>query len=283
LLCLPAVRGRAPAAPRGNAGTAAKARREKLLELHTREAAGYTIYRDSSRKEPVTLRTEPVYSWTNPVRSNGQDGDVYVWTHRGRAEAIATFFSYPATGPRSLNHELHSLSLSVLDVTRAGNHTWTPQAPGITLADIPGAPRPARSAALRLAQMRALTREFTGRTEDDKQMRWELRMLPRPLYRYESTDPAVLDGAVFAFVSTAGTDPEVILVIEARRPSPTAEPVWQYAVARFTDLNVWVRLKGKEVFSGPLIPHDSPQQDPQHRYRSFRDRGIPAVEDPEQP
>ena len=46
---------------------------------------------------------------------------------------------------------------------------------------------------------------------------WELRLLPKPLYRYESTDPEVLDGAVFALVSSAGTDPEIILLIEARK------------------------------------------------------------------
>jgi hypothetical protein len=46
----------------------------------------------------------------------------------------------------------------------------------------------------------------------------ELRLLSQPLYRYESTLPEVVDGALFTFVT--GTDPELMLVIEARRAFP---------------------------------------------------------------
>ncbi|HLN06645.1 MAG TPA: serine/threonine-protein kinase, partial [Acidimicrobiales bacterium] len=89
---------------------ATRAKRERLLEIYGAEAAEYAIYRDASRKEKVELRPEPVYVWTNPVRGGGQDGAVYVWTCRGRAEALGSFFSYPASGQRHLSHEFHSLS-----------------------------------------------------------------------------------------------------------------------------------------------------------------------------
>jgi hypothetical protein len=115
---------------------------------------------------------------------------------------------------------------------------------------------------------------------DDKETRWELRLLPQPLYRYKSTDPDVLDGALFAFVTSAGTDPEALLVIEARKPAAGGGPVWHYAAARFTDLNLWVRHKGQEVYTAPYVPHGLAKQDPQHRYRVFHDRDIPPVEDP---
>jgi hypothetical protein len=260
---------------------AARAKRERLREIYATEAAGYTIYRDASGKDRVGLRPEPVYVWTNPVRGGGQDGAVYVWTCRGRAEVLGTFYSYPATGPRHLSHEFHSLSLSVLDVQRSGTHgsTWTPLAPGIEIAPILGAPGPDRSAPQRLSQMRTLAHDFSASTKDDQERRWELRLLPQPLYRYESTDPDVLDGALFAFVTSAGTDPEALLVIEARKPSHTDGPVWHYAIARFTDLQLGVQHKGKVVFSAPLILYNLPYQDPKHRYRAFRDRDIPPVEE----
>lgn len=258
---------------------ASKKKRERLLEIYRGEAVGYTIYRDSTRKEKVELVPEPVYIWTNAVRSKGQDGAVFVWTCRGRAEVVGTFFSYPAVGPRSLNHELHSLSLAVLDVAREGANTWTPLAPGMEPKPIAGAPAPAGTAPQRLLQMRALTRDFTASTRDDKENRWELRLLPKPLYRYESTDSDVPDGAVFTFVTSAGTDPEILLVLEARKPAGGGGPVWHYGIARFTDLHFWVRHQGKEVASGVLIPYDAPEQDPKHRYRAFRDRSIPAVDD----
>ena len=279
LLLIPALLGQSPASKDDTATQqAARSKREQLLVVYTNDAGGYTIYRDASRKEQVELQREPVYVWTNPVRDGGQDGVVFVWTCRGEAEVLGTFFSFPATGQRKLCHEFHSLSLSVLDVSRPGSNTWTPEAPGIELTPIADAPGPARSAPQRLAQMRALTHDFSASTKDDKVRNWELRLLPQPLYRYKSTDPDVLDGALFAFVTSAGTDPEALLVLEARKPADTDGPVWHYAVARFTDLNLSVRRKGKEVFSAPYLPHDLPRQDPKDRYRVFSDRNIPAVE-----
>jgi len=86
---------------------------------------------------------------------------------------------------------------------------------------------------------------------------------------------------VFAFVTSAGTDPEVILVIEARKPlTPGATaPAWHYALARFSDLRLSVRHKDKEIFTAEPIPWDAPEQDPKQRYRTFRDRGITPIEE----
>jgi hypothetical protein len=258
---------------------AARAKRERLLEIYTSDAEGYTIYRDSSRKERVELRREPVYVWTNPLRAGGQDGAVYVWTCRGRAEVLGCFFSAPAKGPRKVAHEFQSLSLAVLAVERTGARTspWTPQAPGIELAPIPGAPAPSRAAPQRLSQMRTLTHDFSASTKDPQGERWELRLLPQPLYRYESTDRDVLDGALFAFVTSAGTDPEILLLIEARKPAQADGPVWHYAIARFTDQQLWVRHKGEEVFTAPLIVYKARLQDPKDRYHVFDDRTIPPT------
>jgi hypothetical protein len=259
-----------------------RSKHERILAVYTSDAAEYTIYRDASRKDRVELRREPVLVCSDPVRSGG-DGAVFVWTCRGRAEVIGTIFSFPSIGPRKLYHEFHSLSLSVLDVSRSGTHasTWTPLAPGIELAALPGAPRPARTGAQRLSQMRALARDFSASTRDSSEKRLELRLLPQPLYRYESTEPDVLDGALFAFVTA--TDPEALLVIEAREHAQLDGPAWDYAICRLTDLGLLVRHKGKDVFTAPLIPYGSPQQDPKHRFRVFQDRDIPAVEESKAP
>jgi hypothetical protein len=259
----------------------ARTKRDRLMEIYLSDAAEYTIHRDASRKERAELRREPVYLWTNPVRAGGQDGVVYVWTCRGRPEVLGSFFSFPATGPRMLYHEFHSLSLSVLDVQRAGRHTqnWTPKAPGIQIVPIADAPAPAPSARGRFAQMRTLTRDFSASSRDRQDKPWELRLLPQPLYRYASTDPDVLDGALFTYVTSAGTDPEALLLIEARKSSSHDSPIWHYAIARFTDLQLSVRYKGNEVFTVPLIPDNSPDPDLKDRFRGFHDRNIPPVED----
>ena len=265
------------------AETAAKARRERLREIYLEDAASYRIYRDADHKEKVELRREPVYVWTNPVQTNGQDGHVFVWTCRGRPEVVGTIFSTPQIGPRRVIHELHSLSLATLDVDRPGATGWKPLAPGIELKPLPGSPSPARTAPARLAQMRAIGREFAATAVDVQGKRWELRLLPQPLFRYESADPEVLDGALFAMVSTAGTDPELILAIEARKVQGQAEAAWQFGAARFSDMGLTVKFRNAVLYEVPLVAWDAPVKDPLHRYHLNVDRKILAIEETEGP
>ena len=87
-----------------------------------------------------------------------------------------------------------------------------------------------------------------------------------------------MSGPRFAFVTSAGTDPEILPVIEARRTAGGSEPIWQYGLARLSDLGLFVRRKGKEAFAAPLIRGNLQQVYPQQEYRVFRDRGIPKLE-----
>jgi hypothetical protein len=121
--------------------------------------------------------------------------------------------------------------------------------------------------------MHDLARGFSGTTRDAQERRWELRLLPRPLYRYESTDPDVLDGALLAFVSSAGTDPEALLVLEARKAPGATAPTWHYAVGRYTDMALQMRLKDREILSVPFLTGSNPED----RYHVLEDRIIPPV------
>ena len=89
------------------------------------------------------------------------------------------------------------------------------------------------------------------------------------------TDPEVLDGAIFAFVTSAGTDPELLLITEARQRPTGAAPVWYRGLARFTDLNLSVRYKGMEVFSAASTRGNALKMYPNQEYRHFSDRIIP--------
>ena len=280
LLPLPGPAGRAEGPAAGDEKAMQARVRARLLEIYAREAAEYDIFRDAGRTEKVVLRKEPVYLWSNPLRGGGQDGAVFVWTCRGRPEVVGTIFSCPGKGPRGIIHEFHALATTVLDVTRTGDDfpeakAWKPKAPGVTMVAIEDAPAPARSPVQRLAQMRTMTADFSGTTQDDKEVRWELRLLPRPFYRYESTDPDVLDGALFGFVTSAGTDPEALLVLEARKAPGSADPKWHYAVGRYTDLALRMRHKGREILSAPFLSGTRPDD----VYRVLEDRIIPPVED----
>ena len=78
-------------------------------------------------------------------------------------------------------------------------------------------------------------------------MKAALRLLPKPLSRYDRPGPAPIDGALFSFVLT--TDPQVLLILEVR--SGSAGPEWQYAFARLTTFAVKGSWKGREVWSLP--------------------------------
>jgi hypothetical protein len=122
----------------------------------------------------------------------------------------------------------------------------------------PDAPKPASSPPERLRQMKAIAERFkatmTGWSADNAD-REELRLLPRPLYRYDLTgakapEPPVLDGGLFAYVQ--GTDPEVVLMLEAVGTADKAD--WQYALVRATSGGVEVKLGDRVVWSAPKGP-----------------------------
>jgi hypothetical protein len=254
----------------------ARSRGERLLAIHRDDAASYAIFRDPERTQRLELRREPIYRWSNPTRVGGQEGDVFLWTYRGRPEVIASIFSHPhQTDQRCMCHELHSLSEAVLVVDRDSPNRWEPKAAGVDLKPVPGAPIPASSPSQRAIQIRALAREFSGRSLSESDQSWELRLLPSPLYRYESTDPGVIDGAVFALVSSAGTDPEIILLLEARK-TPEG-PRWTFGAARFSDMSLWLKHKDQEVWNAIRGPENTFNYDANHRFRFFQDRFIPEI------
>ena len=121
---------------------------------------------------------------------------------------------------------------------------------------VPDAPTPAATAAARLRQMKTLAERFSAKLLPDPNRGAKhevLRLLPKPLYRYDltkatRTDPPLRDGGMFAFAM--GTDPEVVLLLEAvERQNKT---VWQYAFARATAWPAEASLGDRVVWSvGP--------------------------------
>ena len=120
--------------------------------------------------------------------------------------------------------------------------------------------------------MRRLAQEFTGHSLDTENKRWELRLLPTPLYRYPTAKTGVIDGALFAMVSTAGTDPEVLLLIEAKETDGKAR--WEFACGRFSDRDLHVQRKDKEVWSMVRSETNTFLHDPQHLYRLYADKVV---------
>ena len=246
---------------------------KKMLPIYRKEIAAYSLAVESAPKKKLDLRKEPVFEWSNPVRQRLQQGVIFLWLRDGRPAALGCIFSWPdpRLPGRRVIHEFHALDSEKLLVSRPNAlNEWKPQE-GLERKDIPDAGTPVASRGTRLVQMRRLARQFTAQ-EIDKGKRCELRLLPAPLYRYPEAKSGVIDGALFALVSTDGTDPELLLLIEAREKGGKLR--WQYACGRFSDCSLYVQHKGKEVWSLIRSATNTRRHDPLHLYRSYPDKVV---------
>src|SRR5262249_20230317 len=133
---------------------------------------------------------------------------------------------------------------------RDGTPVWSPREAGVALRPLPDAPEPAATPTLRLRQLRDLARKFSASQTDRQGIDRDLRLLVQPIYRYEATEGDLIDGGLFVFVHA--TDPEVYLLLEARRAG--GAPQWQYALARFNSVSLRASYRGREVWSAPTMP-----------------------------
>jgi hypothetical protein len=245
---------------------------KKMLPIYVKEVATYSLAVESAPDRPLELRKEPVFEWLNPARSDTQ-GAVFLWLRNGRPAAVGNIFSHPhAKLPgRQIRHELHALDPEKLLVKRDEYNQWKPQA-GLARSELHDAAAPAGTPGARLLQLRRLAQEFTGYSVDRDGKRWELRLLPTPLYRYPAAKAGVVDGALFALMSSAGTDPEVLLLIEANEQG--GKLPWEYACGRFSDWELHVQRKGKEVFSSVPSETNPASHDPLHLYRIYPEKVV---------
>ena len=248
-----------------------KFRGAESLELATRESRSWT-FRPSNGGAPFVLRPEPVQKWTQPVYGTVY-GHVYVWTAQGQPQVIASLLKWyqPFT---HLSDEFHSLATQGIVGELDGKPSWFVTEPGVEYKPIPGAPEPGKTRAARLRQVRDLAKDFAGRETDRKQEDRDLRLLPQPVYRYETPEGDAVDGALFLLAH--GTDPDAVLVIESRPVDGPGPARWHFALVRMTTSALRVMHKGQEIWSVPLISYDKVYS---HRepYTTFRFDGARAT------
>jgi hypothetical protein len=228
-------------------------------------------------RHQVALKREPLHRWNDPTR-DFSDGSLWAWGEKGRPIALVAVELYPhprgiGTGDPTWAFEFVSLSTGALEMdggagfdpsyteaaTPGRNLTlrWAPNKAGIELRTIPGAPPPGRSPVVRLAQMRDLVKRFTAREFWNPQTdrRIELRPMPRPIDRYSDPSTGLLDGAIFLFAN--GTNPEVLLLVEAHEGAEGAA-IWRFAVARLTTARAELTLDQKVVWAVPRAALQTP-------------------------
>lgn len=194
------------------------------------------------------LKPRVAMRWANNARGSAS-GLTVLYVSEGRPEVVCSIYPWD----KHLVHEYDSLSRARPIVKREGRVVWTPDQPGISFKRISDAEPPAETAIGRLRQMKSLSRDFSATMlgwKADRSDREELRLLPQPLYRYDSQRADVLDGAVFAF--TQGTDPESLLLLEAYTVGGAYE--WQFAFVRNTSGELEGRYHDSVVWHADRFP-----------------------------
>ncbi len=189
----------------------------------------------------AVLTERPVLVYSDPARVLS-DSTCWLWCVDGVPVGALTVEFNPAADDGRGKWTFEGAALrSETWTLRHGDAEWK-----LTDADelptaLVSATAPADDGVVRLRQMKRLARQFEASTDSSEGLS-SLRLLPSPIYRFPEDATDAIDGAVFAF--TYGTNPEVLLVVEAVEND--GRPEWQYRLAPLTAAEAMVKVMGKE-------------------------------------
>jgi hypothetical protein len=244
----------------------------RLAEMKQIADSFQAIVFDGGTRTPAARVPEPLYRWNDPTREFS-DGTLWFWKHSGRPIGVVAIELYPknkafgivwaleftslATGPIEVEGGEHfDLSYADLYPPRAdGRLRWAPAQGGIAFREVSGAPVPAQTESARSRQMRDIVARFSAR-EFFQRKDYTLRLISHPIDRYADITSGVVDGEIFIYAN--GTNPEVLLMLEARRGREGAMS-WSYAAAPLARAVVTLRLDQQDVWSHTSKAVPSPE------------------------
>lgn len=171
----------------------------------------------------VDLMKTPVLRYSDPTRKNDA-GSVWVWGKSGRPQLMVEIYHGDSDPENKI--WVHAMSLTSTELLQAetDDGRWMPRTTSFELQEIPKVRPPSEKAVVRLRQMKAASRSVSAHEFwDPNNTRYELRLLVTPVYRYSDPESGLVDGAVFVFAH--GTNPEILMFVEARAKEGDA-PKW---------------------------------------------------------
>jgi hypothetical protein len=224
--------------------TEAAAGRQQRLEYLKTRAGEFQVFTEADREKPLAQTKEPLLRYSNPARGFLlSDGGTFLWLDGERVVAVA---SWSLRGTGKCYREFTSLAAEPLICMNGARVVWSPKAGGLVDQLLPDAPVPLANAPRRLAQMRTLAARFSAVIfKDDAPT--ELRLMSQPVHRYKRESDKILDGGLFSFAEA--TDPEALVLLEARRGTKAGEFEWRFTLARMTSSQLRMRLDDKEIWS----------------------------------
>jgi hypothetical protein len=222
-------------------------------EKETRRAAeqvvgGIEVELLSDEKWNKVNRIEkPLLLFSDSTREYAR-GSLWAWGDKGRPVALLELFQ-DGNDRTQWIASLCNTSGRRLRAKRAGAIWWGANDSTVEIKDIPQAPAPATDSSQRQRQMKLLAQKFTGHEFWDNS-RFELRRIERPVHTYRDEATGVLEGGLFILAN--GTNPEILLFIEARvNPKDQSKAAWQFLAGRSADGELHLEYDGKDVFNAP--------------------------------
>lgn len=203
--------------------------------------------------DKLQAHAEPVFHHIQSTRGRSV-GSVFLFVETsGRPAAVGDVFMFPRSQKHELYNEWHSLADEPLTIRWDAGPLLECPAAGLTWQFVPESPVPAADRASRERQLRQLAKRFTAHLVNRERDKYELRLLTTPLYQYSiggdepdsaAEQPKFLGGGLFAFCQE--TDPEIVLLLEARRTETGFG--WHWAAAEFSNLSLFLQLDDKPVW-----------------------------------
>jgi hypothetical protein len=228
--------------------------RQVQLAAMRKIASGLAVsIREDTPREMDMIR-EPLFRFNDPAR-DFSDGSIWGYGIKGRPAVLLSLSLHPLNGGLGWLYEINSLTGQAVEAKIPGMPNWSTRKAGLEFRELPAAPKPAEKEAGRNRQFRELSARFAGFESFRKDPagpleRYELRLVPRPIYRYADAENGLVDGAIF--LMTYGTNPEIVLVVELVREGEN-KAVWKYAFTRISYAELHVDLDGKEIWTQPHL------------------------------
>jgi hypothetical protein len=199
---------------------------------------------------PLERAGDSLLKWTI---GRSWHGSYYVWTAQGRPVLVGCFLAdSEKPNRRRAFIELHTMvdePFTPLSFPAGQTYEWNPVAARNSTIPLNDVTAPAKQEQTRRSQMREIAEQFEltmFREIGANAAHEELRMLARPLFRYPASNDGSLEGAMFAFVTTKGTDPEFLLAVECD-PRAT-DKSWKVRPLRSCTRRLELRRRGVTVW-----------------------------------
>lgn len=235
------------------------------LELTTNAAREFSLSIAGEDEVPLKFQPKSLLQWSNPAAGTIY-GNVFIWTHEDRPQAIVSIYKWYAPFTHG-SVEFHSLSTGPIIARKDGNVVWQPEKGGVEWKTLPGKDAAADSPPRRLIQLRQIARRFAVEKTDREQITRQMRLLTQPIHRYASPAEGVVDGALFVFAQ--GTDPEVVLLLEATPEKNSKSLAWRYALVRLNHVKFVATYQQEQVWHTDILPF-SEVHNPRNAYRVQR-------------